>query len=230
MAYINPECIFERAKLNFYMKFRIPRLYFFADRGHWDRIPARVKVRPDEIDFVHNYVPADTALHRLVRPLTTSAHVVGNCNESTDSTLASDSASEVAKTALEDDPIIAEWLRNGVQAILSARPSAALVVNAFGQTPLHLALQHSMVDSTRRDVALALLRAAPETASWVDSMGNTPLHYLVEHAALLPTELLNAIVVVEMEALDRRNENEKLLREIVGKKHPEWVEQLKVFQ
>ena len=58
-----------------------------------------------------------------------------------------------------------------VEAILAARPECTTLVNNSGETPLHLATDHS-----EEDVQLAILRCGPKAASMRDKYGDTPLH------------------------------------------------------
>lgn len=69
---LSTEMIVEGTVIAMYNRLIVPRLFAYADEGHWDLIPLRAKRHPSEARFIHKYAPNDTALHRLVRPFATS--------------------------------------------------------------------------------------------------------------------------------------------------------------
>jgi len=69
---LSTEMIVEGTVIAMYNRLIVPRLFAYADEGHWDLIPLRAKRHPSEARFIHKYAPNDTALHRLVRPFATA--------------------------------------------------------------------------------------------------------------------------------------------------------------
>lgn len=73
-----------------------------------------------------------------------------------------------------------------IQAMIDARPEAALTCNFSQETPLHLASY-----SASEEVQEILIRAAPKAASMADQYGDVPLHFAARAGATYQlTELL----------------------------------------
>jgi len=189
------DCVIGSTVYKLYMRWGVPRLFRYADQGQWDKIVDRARRYPAETKFVHKYAPADTALHRLVRPL----HVRGPEDEGKQSS--TEDPSEDAQLR-EEDPGVTELLLNAVRAILQVNPSAASVPNIFGRTPLHLACMH--ITPARAKAAQVLLNSCPMTARLRDQQGRTPLHYLLmNESSVIPAELLMTLLESDPHALER---------------------------
>lgn len=55
------------AEYNFYVQWKVPKLFQLVVGKQWDQVPQRAKKYPNEAKFVHAYDPKDTALHRILR-------------------------------------------------------------------------------------------------------------------------------------------------------------------
>jgi len=145
------ECQVRESRMNFYMKWREPKLYRYAVRAEYDKIAERCQKYPHrakkEAIFRHEYAPNQTALHRVLEPLFLQA-------------LPGKSPLEARHKAAE--------------ALLKAGPDSALLPCVFGTTPLMMVCIDP--DSYLPDLEM-LLASCPSTASCTELKGRTALHY-----------------------------------------------------
>ena len=197
---VHSDCIVSTSIYNVYSRLSVPKLFKLADTGRWDKIPRRALKHPSEAKFVFKYAPADTALHRLVRPLHGSPSQQQQPHEEE---LAPTNAAE--NPSQEYDSCVTEMLLEAVRAILRANPAATCNVNMFGQGPLHLAVQDEPT-LCRCAAAFLLLKHSPRAAAIRDSKGQTPLHYLVQSKKPTTPDVQSAVLqLVETLACSRRD-------------------------
>ena len=144
-------CYREQLGYALYAKFREPKLFRMAVTGDWDLIPSRCRSHPKEATFIHKYPPADTALHRMLRP------VMSSCT----------GTDEVQYDQQTLDKMNELRIR-AVIALLDANRDAALVRDSFGRTPLHWACMN-VVDSISGNAAIIIINANPTVVSVVDN-------------------------------------------------------------
>jgi hypothetical protein len=165
-------CYRDNVAYNLYTKFCVPKLFLYAVNGRWDKIPVRCISHKREAAFVHKYPPADTALHRIVRP---AAGEITVRNESDPETL----------RRLDTIKL------NAIQALLQATEyKIACIQDSFGRTPLHLAC----MDIYMEEIALQILQSNPYAASIRDSEQRTPLHLLCARNEVIPLNLLQQLL------------------------------------
>jgi len=168
--------VFQGTMHSIYCKLHAPKLFQYADQGHWDKIPKRIqhlqgkhqwgergqtsnnKTLEKEILFRHKYAPADTALHRLVRPMNIPCGLL-SAHDALDSVTVSNNNNNNILD-IETDPIAQQWLSEAVHAIVTACPRIVFVQDVFGRTPLHLACTYPFVLSQNDDTAAAALKSA----------------------------------------------------------------------
>lgn len=180
-------CYREQLGYALYAKFREPKLFRMAVTGDWDLIPARCMSHPKEAAFVHKYPPADTALHRILRPALTAAETTTTCGSTTDD--------QQLQLALDRDTL--EQMSNlklaAVVALLEANRQAAALPDSFGRTPLHLACMDVVGGGAA--AAAAILAVNPVAVTVTDSAEQrTPLHFLVARNSSIPLDLLNQLI------------------------------------
>jgi hypothetical protein len=175
-------CYREQLGYAFYAKFREPKLFRMAVTGNWDLIPDRCRTHPKEASFVHKYPPADTALHRMLRPFAA-------CEEQQLDGETVDKMNELKLAA--------------VSALLDANRQAAGLPDSFGRTPLHLACMDVAGGGTT--AAAMILDVQPIALTAVDSEQRTPLHFLVARNETIPVDLLSKMLEQYPEAVFRQD-------------------------
>jgi ankyrin repeat protein len=150
-----------------------------AVAGNWDKIPGRCRSHPNEAAFVHKYPPADTALHRILRPAISSCH-------------------DIIEQKFDQKTFekMNEMRIAAVFALLEANPPAALVRDSFGRTPLHWACIN-IVAHNDDNAACLIIQACPEAVPLLDSEGRTALHTLMARNIYIPTDILNLLLEVD---------------------------------
>ena len=177
-------CYREQLGYAWYATFREPRLFRMVVAGDWDLVPARCRSHPKEAAFVHKYPPADTALHRILRPTLTCEWDADTWEKMNDLRVAA------------------------VVALLEAHPPAAIVRDSFGRTPLHWACMN--VDTTWSkgggQAARIIAETNPDAVSMVDSEQRTALHALVArcHGAI-PLDLLSLLLSRDPSVVDQKD-------------------------
>jgi len=87
-----------------------------------------------------------------------------------------------------------------VEAILAARPECTTLVNNSGETPLHLATDHS-----EEDVQLAILQCGPKAASMRDKYGDTPLHLACSSGDATSERFVDELLLACTDAVHMKN-------------------------
>jgi ankyrin repeat protein len=174
-------CYREQLRYALYAKFREPRLFRMVVAGDWDLVPARCRSHPKEASFVHKYPPADTALHRILRP-----------------TLLCGSPDDTS-TAFDADTLekMNDMRISAVVALLEAHPQSAIVRDSFGRTPLHWACMNLDTSSSSKsgNAAMLIIQANPDAVPIVDSEQRTALHALVARCnGSIPWDLLSILL------------------------------------
>ncbi len=155
-----------------FRKQREPKLFQYARDGDWDLISDRTESHPKEAQFIHWDDLADTALHRIMRPLPMAV--------------------EFGKEAQK---AINRMKLKAVVALLEAYPNALALQDSLGRTPLHLACMD--VSNGGTEVVMMMIKAAAkdgEKACVPDLDGRTPLHYLVARNTFYTTELVVRLI------------------------------------
>lgn len=237
-------CYHEQFRYALYAKFREPKLYRYAASGDWDLIPARCQSHPKEARFRHKYPPNDTALHKLLRPVTTSsssstASTTGtatgtechrdhctNCsttnNNNNNSCDPSTSDEQVQKTLIE-------WKIAAVDALLRADRQLATMPDSFGRTPLHLACMED--EGAGGDLAaLAILRTNGYAASALDQEQRTALHFLLARNNHISIELLSLLLELHPKAVMQRDIVNETPIDIVERRKGEIVNANQVLE
>lgn len=180
---------------------------------------ARCRSHPKEAAFVHKYPPADTALHRMLRPSLSTAPLPSAMSSppcSNSSQTNGDDCTEVDESTLESNmgwQHVSALKLAAVRALLGANKQAVFLIDSFGRTPLHLACMDCVVEGCGEGggdavvgVALEVLRANSKAATMTDSTEQrTPLHFLVARSAFIPTRLLTELVQSCPGAMRRRD-------------------------
>jgi ankyrin repeat protein len=166
-------CYKEQLAFAFYSNFKEPKLYRHAMKGEWDMIVSRCKSHPKEAAFRHKFAPYDTPLHAMLRPTRTEDHVRSELPE--------DELRELDSMRLA-----------AVVALLEAHNMAAVEMDAFNRTPLHLACMSC--DEYNADIVCAILRYFPKAASMVDVECRTPLHFLLARCEVVPLSVLECLL------------------------------------
>jgi hypothetical protein len=169
-------CQGERYKFALYNRFKLPKLYRYAMNGDWDLIPQRCETHPKEAQFVHDYAPSDTALHKIIQ------------------TPVPDMEEPSAQQQIQQVKFEA------VAALLAADHSA--VPNSFGRTPLHVAC---MDVAAGEAIGYMIAELSPNSCSMQDVEGRTPLHYLVGRNDEIPLPLLAKLISVFPKALQMQD-------------------------
>jgi len=233
---VNTDCVVQGTLYKLYCQWKVPRLFRYADEGNWGQIPARCRRRPSEARFVHKYAPADTPLHRLLRPL------VGDggdppcpaAKEEEKEKAKEDQGTEqqrVDEEFKEEDPVITGLLLDSVEAILRANPKAAVTSNMFGRTPLHLACMEQLTPARISAATYLVRHQPPMIASLRDQFGKTPFHYLIQ-ARIVPTDdrrakhnmvglveiLVRALLKADSKALERRDNQGQTVLDCIQQK------------
>jgi ankyrin repeat protein len=172
-------CYREQLSYALYAKFREPKLFRMAVAGNWDKIPARCRSHPSEAAFVHKYPPADTALHRILRP------AIASCSDTTEQNFDQ-------KTLVKMN----EMRNAAVSALLEANPSSALVRDSFGRTPLHWACMNVGAYNDNNTASL-IIKSCPEAVPVLDSERRTALHSLVARNVHIPIDILTLLLDID---------------------------------
>lgn len=193
---IHTECAVGGTIYHCYCKWAVPRLFRYADNGQWNKIPKRCQRRPREVKFRHKYAPADTALHRLMRPL-------NYC------TMPERNLPEQSSAYLEDDDHVSDVLLEAVQAIIATHPLAMTTLDMFGRSPLHMGCLHELTPARTR-VLLWLLEHCGDTdvIRAADTIhGRTILHHVAAARdtsdGVFRRKLTRAILNVDPHAMQR---------------------------
>lgn len=206
MAGMERCCRLENYRYALYTKFQEPKLYRLAAKGDWDMIPERARSHPKEASFVHRYAPMDTALHRILRPVSQIPVQVD------------------AETQHEMNVMKLK----AVEALLEAYRQAPVIQDSFGRTPLHLACMDISHGGT--EAALMIMDAAVkfgDAASVPDMEGRTPLHYLVARNNIQledknQAELLTKLVAFWPAALSWKDAVGETPMDVVASRKGEW--------
>ena len=192
-------CYREQLSYALYSKFREPRLYSMVVTGDWDLIPARCKSHPKEASFTHKYPPHDTALSRLLRS------TAGCSLPAVDATAAATAATQQGGMDAELVHQMNQLKLNAVVALLEANRLAAVTLDSFGRTPLHLACMDATTDDGA--IASAILEINPAAAAIMDTAElRTPLHFLVARSEpRIPAALLRQLVHQHAAAVFRQD-------------------------
>lgn len=185
-------CYREQLSYALYAKFREPKLFRMAVAGDWDMIPARCRSHPKEAAFVHKYPPADTALHRMLRP------AISSCSDTTEQKFDQQTLDKMNEMRIA-----------AVIALLQANPPSALVRDSFGRTPLHWACMN-VVTYGENNAASLIIRSCPEAVPLLDSEHRTALHALVARNNFVPIDVLSLLLEVDSSAA--------LIADIVGER------------
>lgn len=191
-------CYREQLSYALYAKFREPKLFRMAVAGNWDKIPARCRSHPNEASFVHKYPPADTALHRMLRP------AISSCNDTIEQSFDQKTLEKMNEMRI-----------TAVLALLEANPASALVRDSFGRTPLHWACMN-VVACNEVDAASLIIKLCPEAVPVLDSERRTALHALVASSIYIPIDILSLLLEVDCSAA--------LISDIVGESPAQIVE------
>jgi hypothetical protein len=180
-------CYREQLGYALYAKFREPRLFRMVVAGDWDLVPARCRSHPKEAAFVHKYPPADTALHRILRPTL----MCGNPDETTFDADTLEKMNDMRMAA--------------VVALLEAHPQSAIVRDSFGRTPLHWACMNLDTSSSKSgNAAMLIIQANPVAVSIVDSEQRRALHALVARCnGTIPMDLLSVLLTHDPSAVGK---------------------------
>lgn len=167
-------CYREQLGYALYAKFREPRLFRMVVAGDWDLVPARCRSHPKEAAFVHKYPPADTALHRILRPTL-------KCGSPDDTSFDAETLEKMNNMRMA-----------AVVALLEAYPQSAVVRDSFGRTPLHWACMNLDTSSSKNGyAAMLIIQSNPDAVPIEDSEHRTALHALVARCnGALPMDLL----------------------------------------
>jgi hypothetical protein len=198
-----------------YQRCCVPRLFRYADQGHWDKIPHRASMAPREAKFVHRYAPAETALHRVVRSLrviscqeVTNAFANGQNNQTPPQTDSNEDSREpeTAEETVTENEEFGNLMLAAIGSILKAYPAAASIPNMFGRTAMHLVCMD--LSPARKEAALLLLEHSPQTVKEIDHFGRTPLHYVLDQqqnsiTSNLSLELVRSILLHDPKALQQ---------------------------
>jgi hypothetical protein len=172
-------CYREQLGYALYAKFREPKLFRMAVAGDWDLIPARCRSHPKEAAFVHKYPPADTALHRMLRPS------ISSCNDTNEQNFDEQTLEKMNQIRIA-----------AVVALLEADPLGGVVRDSFGRTPLHWACLN-VVESKCDNAAILIIKSCPDAISLVDSEHRTALHALVARNNHIPIDVLSMLLKVD---------------------------------
>jgi len=153
------ECSVRESRMQFYMRFREPKLYRYARAMEYEKIVDRCfrnpKAAAREAKFRHDYAPHSTTLHRVLEPL----FLLG----------------DVGKVEIDTMQQLVEQRHKAAVALLEANPSSALVTCVFGSTPLDMACldPHVCIDDVD-----SLISTCPKCVFHCDSKeGWNALHY-----------------------------------------------------
>lgn len=218
---IHTECVVGGTIYHCYCKWGIPRLFRYADTGQWDKIPKHCRRRKRDVMFRHKYAPADTALHRLMRPLNYCSNPSsGNIMEGSDS--GDDSSSTEDDNhhheLFQDDDAISDSLLCAVQAIVSTCPISMTALDMFGQSPLHLGCLHELTPARTRAVLWCLEQQQHHLMADVvraaDTItGRTMLHHVAAARdtshGVFRRQLVRAILKVDPHAFERIDKDGK---------------------
>jgi ankyrin repeat protein len=217
-------------------------LYRYAASGNWDLIPARCQSHPKEAHFQHKYPPNDTALHKILRPITTTTAssnttataVVTEChknqcdcshsNHGTTTTVNADEAAE-----LQVQKTLIEWKLAAVDALLRADRQLATLPDSFGRTPLHLACMDDD-EGGGYLAAVAILRANGYAASVTDQEHRTALHFLLARNNHIPIQLLTLLLQLHPKAVLQRDIVNETPIDIVERRREEIVNATEVLE
>jgi hypothetical protein len=172
-------CYREQLSYALYAKFREPKLFRMAVAGDWDKIPARCRTHPKEAAFVHKYPPADTALHRMLRP------AISSCSDTTEQKFDQQTLDKMNEMRI-----------SAVIALLQANPPSALVRDSFGRTPLHWACMN-VVTYSENNAASLIIKSCPEAVPLLDSEHRTALHALVARNSYIPIDVLSLLLELD---------------------------------
>jgi len=175
------ECQARQSRMNFYMRFKEPKLYRYAKALEFDKITERCLRNPRaarrEAKFRHEYATQQNTLHRVLEPLF----------------LLSDPKKHDGDDSVVDWDHLVKMRHQAAKAILQLHPEAALVPCIFGTTPLSMVCldpHGSLLDVD------ALVEACPRCVLLADHQGMLPLHYACltnrAHAALIARLLQHA--------------------------------------
>ena len=195
-------CYREQLSYALYAKFREPKLFRMAVAGNWDKIPARCHSHPSEAAFVHKYPPADTALHRMLRP------AISSCNDTTEQSFDQKTLEKMNEMRIA-----------AVFALLEACPPSALVRDSFGRTPLHWACMN-VAAYNQHNAASLIINSCPKAVPILDSEHRTALHALVAHNIYVPIDIMSLLLEVDSSL--------KQKSDIVGETPSEIVERRRV--
>lgn len=194
-------CYREQLSYALYAKFREPKLFRMAVAGNWDKIPARCRTHPSEAAFVHKYPPADTALHRMLRP------AISSCSDNTEQSFDQNTLEKMNEMRIA-----------AVVALLEANPPSALVRDSFGRTPLHWACMN-VVTYKNENAASLIIKSCPEAVPLLDSEHRNALHALVARNIYVPVEVLSLLLAVDCSVA--------LMSDIIGENPSQIVERRK---
>lgn len=189
-----------------YNRFKVPKLYRYANNGDWDLIPQRCETNPKEAEFVHAFPPSDTALHCLLRTATASM----------------DELDQVTQQHIEQVKLQA------VSALLKANPLSASARDAFGRTPLHIACMD--IENCGEVVAVMIMESCERAATMVDVEGRSPLHYLVGRNDVVPLSLLSKLIAGYPKALSIQDNVSETPVDIVASRGDEILDAARVIE
>ncbi len=195
MSSFQSDCPFQRGYYQLYSKLRVPKLYRYVCDGDWDKIPKRCMTHPHEAKFIHRYVPNNTPLHCLLRVPDLNSAEYQNFVKTTNPVMRQDIANmrlAAVRALVETNPSIVSTpdcigqtplhlacinveCCNGVaEILLDACPTAALLQDSYGKTPLHYLLL--MVNqNVLFSLIEKLISVAPAALHIRDKRGRSPL-------------------------------------------------------